>query len=69
MVKDIYKGEIIEMWEDDEFVYLGTAFATLTFPIKWKQDLEMDFCKLAVNLNEKKVREFLTELSRREGYR
>lgn len=41
-IKDIFDGENLSVWEDDEFVTLSFFFATITFPKKEWEDVKKD---------------------------
>ena len=54
-IKDLFSGEIIECWKDEDFVYFSLPFVTINVPIESWKDFRNDLIKLsAVNFNNDK---------------
>ena len=46
-IKDIFRGEVIDVWEDELFVYFSTPFATINMPKEEWTEFKKDLDKLA----------------------
>ena len=46
-IKDIYKGEQIDIWKDEEFVTLSLGYTTIYIPKEIWEDVKKDIKKLA----------------------
>jgi ferredoxin-fold anticodon binding domain-containing protein len=46
-IKDIYKGEIIDIWEDGDAVYFAFPFCVVNFPKEDWEEVKKDIEKIA----------------------
>jgi hypothetical protein len=45
-IKDIFDGEVITVWEDEEYVTLALGLSTIAFPKEYWNDFKNDLKKL-----------------------
>jgi len=48
-IKDIFKGAIFSMWEDDDWIWLSTPYCTINFPKDEEilEDIKKDMQKIS----------------------
>ena len=55
MIKDIYNGEIISCWKDEDIVYLSFPWCTVNFPIEEVDRIFEELKRLRRVISRKKV--------------
>lgn len=53
-IKDIFDGEYLSAWEDEEFVYLSFPWCIVTFPLEDWNDVLKELKELS-NMNNKNL--------------